>query len=463
MMMRYLVKKHYLFLLAIPRKQIYSLRVLNAEHIPLLEKIQNVGKEKLAQKFNIGTNQIHAYLHYRAACPHLLIHFSHIEHKDYTGKLINLSEVIQNIKFKSDYYEKTVLEIIMEETADDAIKAQITDLQKANLKSLKPFKPIKILQRDDKKKELVILGQFEGEEAPRIVKLEKIWKCDIDFKTFSFPDQMQKVGKEITNVEWKEQDILTSNELSLVNSVIFPQELQSDFEKKKQIIVSETYQDYLQSKKILELPEWLKSFPKVTFEDLDFDVYDVSAKYKAPYLLIVANSNGSFKNVKSLRDLTKAHITKLESIRTKGKSLFKESKQVDEKYARVFVKYPSDFHRFHIHINSIDFNDGLAENMHLLSKIINHLNLLEKNKQVEEANQTSQLATENQGGPNSGNIQKEEEKEAQQVDSLEQGYYQRVQLEMIIPEDEIGTFVPKYCVEQNQSKLNSADPKEKST
>ena len=98
---------------------------------------------------------------------------------------------------------------------------------------------------------------------------------------------------------------MTSNELSLVNSVIFPQELQADFEKKKQIIVSETYLDYLQSKKILELPEWLKSSPKVTFEDLDFDVYDVSAKYKAPYLLIVADSNGSFKNVKSLRDLTK--------------------------------------------------------------------------------------------------------------------------------------------------------------
>ena len=102
----------------------------------------------------------------------------------------------------------------------------------------------------------------------------------------------------------------------------------------------------------------------------------------------------------------------------------------------------------------------------MLSQIINHLNITfpEESKQVEEAHQTSQLATENQGGPNSVNIQKEEVKEAhQQVDSLEQGYHQRVQIEMIIPEDEIGTFVPKYCVEQNKSKLNSADPEEKST
>ena len=141
--------------IAIPRKQICVLRFLNTEHIPLLEKIQNVGKEKLSQKFNIGTNQIHAYLHYRFDTPHLLIHFSHVELKDYTGKLINLSQVIQNIKFKSDYYAKAVLETVLEEIADDTIKAQITtDMQKANLKSLKPFKPIKILQRDDKKKEL---------------------------------------------------------------------------------------------------------------------------------------------------------------------------------------------------------------------------------------------------------------------------------------------------------------------
>ncbi len=85
-----------------------SLRDLNEKHLPLLESFYNEGKKLIAEKYKCKTNEIRAFLHYPPSYYYLHVHYLHISLEDFgacVNRAIDLNEVIQNIKLKSDYYQ----------------------------------------------------------------------------------------------------------------------------------------------------------------------------------------------------------------------------------------------------------------------------------------------------------------------------------------------------------------------
>ncbi|KAL7718913.1 Scavenger mRNA decapping enzyme [Entamoeba marina] len=106
-------------LVLVKDSSLYSVRSLNASHIPLLEKISKQTTEIIQEKFGVCGNELITFVHYVPSFWHFHVHFCSIHSPLYDsqnvviGRAIILSDVIQNLRVKSDYYEKTSLRIRM--------------------------------------------------------------------------------------------------------------------------------------------------------------------------------------------------------------------------------------------------------------------------------------------------------------------------------------------------------------
>ena len=101
---------HYLALCH--RRDIYSLRDLNANHLPLLQNILTKGHTELNRKFkHIKEGQIRSYIHYHPTFYHFHVHFQHVDPAEYkaTDRDNMLIDVIENIEIKSNYYRERTL------------------------------------------------------------------------------------------------------------------------------------------------------------------------------------------------------------------------------------------------------------------------------------------------------------------------------------------------------------------
>ncbi|XP_026764908.2 m7GpppX diphosphatase [Galleria mellonella] len=111
--------KETLYLLAIVRQRgIKSLRDLNESHLPLLRRVQEEGKKKILEKYNIRDSQLRIYLHYQPSFYHLHIHFTYLRHEApgiYAEKSHLLSTVIDNIEMMGNYYQKASLPFTIRE------------------------------------------------------------------------------------------------------------------------------------------------------------------------------------------------------------------------------------------------------------------------------------------------------------------------------------------------------------
>lgn len=103
-----------LYLLVLIRDpKIYTIRELTAEHIPLLERIQE-SIEQVLKTYNYTSNQVKVYFHYYPTFYRVHIHVSAITASVLSrsiGTSILLHDVIENLKIRSDYYAERTMEI----------------------------------------------------------------------------------------------------------------------------------------------------------------------------------------------------------------------------------------------------------------------------------------------------------------------------------------------------------------
>lgn len=109
----YNIEELYL-LLIVKRKDIYSIRDLTAEHLPLLEDMMNV-TEHIEKIYKIPACMLRTYFHYKPSTWHLHLHINNINSpKNYCYNIERchtLSNVINNLKCDSNYYKKVDLQV----------------------------------------------------------------------------------------------------------------------------------------------------------------------------------------------------------------------------------------------------------------------------------------------------------------------------------------------------------------
>ncbi|GFX21896.1 m7GpppX diphosphatase [Trichonephila clavipes] len=106
-------EKSAIYFIAICHKRnINSLRDLNASHLPLLKNIKNKGLDAIQMKYNIQHEKLRIFLHYQPSYYHLHVHFTSI-HKQVPGcqfeKAHLLDSVINNIELSASYYQDVTL------------------------------------------------------------------------------------------------------------------------------------------------------------------------------------------------------------------------------------------------------------------------------------------------------------------------------------------------------------------
>lgn len=105
--------KDTLHLLAIcHRRDLRSLRSLDASHLPLLKNIRNASCAKIFAKYRIHWQSLRIYLHYQPTFYHLHVHFN-LASYDGPGIFCEhshlLNTVITNLEIAGDYYKKATL------------------------------------------------------------------------------------------------------------------------------------------------------------------------------------------------------------------------------------------------------------------------------------------------------------------------------------------------------------------
>ncbi|XP_065220430.1 m7GpppX diphosphatase [Planococcus citri] len=102
-----------LYLLAICNKRgLKSLRDLNSSHIQLLNNILYSGSKAIEDKYGLTRSRLRIFFHYPPSFYHLHVHFTYI---DFEAPGINferahsLVSVLENIRTKGDYYQRTTL------------------------------------------------------------------------------------------------------------------------------------------------------------------------------------------------------------------------------------------------------------------------------------------------------------------------------------------------------------------
>lgn len=95
-----------LYLLAFPKQRdLFTVRDLTAEHLPLLKAIRDESLEAIESTFKVGRNQIMCYFHYQPTFFHLHVHFVHIDKcMNDTRDCVRLDDCITNIEMVPDYY-----------------------------------------------------------------------------------------------------------------------------------------------------------------------------------------------------------------------------------------------------------------------------------------------------------------------------------------------------------------------
>ena len=105
-----------LYMLALCHKrEIKSLRDLDAKHLPMLRNIRDEGCRAIKEKYGLNENQLRIYIHYQPSFYHLHVHFNALSNEApgiYCEKSHLLDTVIDNIELMPDYYQKATLSFV---------------------------------------------------------------------------------------------------------------------------------------------------------------------------------------------------------------------------------------------------------------------------------------------------------------------------------------------------------------
>lgn len=110
-----------LYLVAIVnRKDIGSVRDLNGSHIEFLKRLRSTVKQVTSEKYGIAQDELRVFIHYQPSYYHFHVHVVNILHGGLgqginVGKAIFLDDVIENLCWAPDYYQKRTLHYVLGE------------------------------------------------------------------------------------------------------------------------------------------------------------------------------------------------------------------------------------------------------------------------------------------------------------------------------------------------------------
>lgn len=91
-----------------------SIRELTGDHISLLERVQQKVRDYCAEHYHLDAAQIKMYFHYHPSYWHLHLHVQHVNShigKSSVFNTVKLSDVLNCLRLKSDYYQQASLTI----------------------------------------------------------------------------------------------------------------------------------------------------------------------------------------------------------------------------------------------------------------------------------------------------------------------------------------------------------------
>lgn len=110
-----------LYLTAIAsRKDISSVRDLNASHVEWLKSVQSTIKQKAFENYGVAEDKLRLFVHYHPSYYHFHIHVVNVSHNGLgdginVGKAILLDDVIGNLDLLSDYYSRKSIAYVIGE------------------------------------------------------------------------------------------------------------------------------------------------------------------------------------------------------------------------------------------------------------------------------------------------------------------------------------------------------------
>jgi len=109
------IEQSFYLLCLVRDKRIKSIRDLNGTHLELLEMIYNDNIAQIETLFGLKKDQLRIFVHYYPQYYHFHIHFCSVKINFgiESGKAMLLKDIIQNIKLKSDYYQKCTLTAVL--------------------------------------------------------------------------------------------------------------------------------------------------------------------------------------------------------------------------------------------------------------------------------------------------------------------------------------------------------------
>lgn len=113
------IKENFHCLALVEARDLLTMRDLNETHLPLLEKMNTVGRKEISKQFDVPEDQIRCYFHYHPSFYHLHLHYSHVMHLAHgvtTERAHMLTDVISNISLVGDYYQKVTIEFPLRST-----------------------------------------------------------------------------------------------------------------------------------------------------------------------------------------------------------------------------------------------------------------------------------------------------------------------------------------------------------
>lgn len=126
------------YLTIINKTDVYSLRSLTAEHIPLLENMYNCSRAAIASSLDIPIHQIVGFVHYPPTFYHLHVHFVHVSSLDSQNpaRCAFIPQILANIRKQSDYYQTTDVSTVVSAglLAESMFSAELTELNENNEK-----------------------------------------------------------------------------------------------------------------------------------------------------------------------------------------------------------------------------------------------------------------------------------------------------------------------------------------
>nr|XP_023017169.1 m7GpppX diphosphatase-like isoform X2 [Leptinotarsa decemlineata] len=275
---------------------------------------------------------------------------------------------------------------------------QIVGTVHGSITNLSSFHLKNVLLNNTIRKTICLRGSFEGKEGEAVVILEKTAFSEEHFKDGRdyFTDE-SSLKESFQNDIYGEYKYFPAPELSSFKTTIIHPATEKHILKysaQKSYLVDETpkiYSDIILPGLVGEAShlQWVYNIlehksevDRIYFEDVDPEngfVLVPDLKWNGEdidtlYLLAIVNK----RSIKSLRDLTSDHLSLLRNVRDKGIEAIKSKHSLDSSQLRIYLHYHPSFYHLHIHFCYLRHEAPglLAERAHMLSTVINNIELL---------------------------------------------------------------------------------------